>query len=76
MGIEEAWTWQQPVKEIRSGTDRLHRPYVALEWHNADEKKAIFEWLDEACPEAWCSLGITIWFTNESDRTAFLLRWS
>lgn len=73
--LKATWTFEFPKKNIKTGIDKYNRAYVVLENYSDDATREIYAWLDEHCPERWSSLGRTIWFVRQADRTAFLLRW-
>lgn len=79
MKYEKKLVWEVPGKRIRSGTDKLNRCYVVIELYTDAAKDEMHKWLYLHCGEGdgcrWAALGNTIWFDNEADRTAFLLRW-
>lgn len=74
--LKAQWVWEEPKKEIRIGRDRLHRLYAVLENYTSLDWNEIEQWLNKCCGDRWCSLGQTIWFDREADRTLFLMKWS
>lgn len=74
--LKATWTFETPAKEIKTGVDKLHRPYAVVKNYNYFEREEMNQWLDKCCSERWCSLGDTIWFNRAADQTLFVMKWS